>query len=84
MPVRDIRSVEDALAEHVRLSRWRTRWQRLSARVEFGLNQARQERIDRRAALCNRQTHAGMRRADALRALTLAGDPGLTHKDAPQ
>lgn len=84
MPARDIRSIEGALAEYLRLSRWRTTWQRLSARVEVGRSLARQERIDRRAALCNRQIRAVMRRADALRAATPADGPALTHQDAPR
>lgn len=84
MPAPDIRAIEDALAEYVRLSRWRATWQRLSARVEVGRSLAREERIDRRAALCNRQIRAVMRRADVLRAATPADDPGVTHKAAPR
>lgn len=84
MPARDIRSIEGALAEYLRLSRWRAAWQRFSARIELGRSQAREERIDRRADLSNRQIRAVMRRADALRAANAGGGPGLTHKDAPQ
>lgn len=41
------------LAEYERLYAWRARWGALASRREPGRLQSRQERIERRALLCN-------------------------------
>lgn len=55
----------DEQAEYERLFAWRERWQRLARNDESGRLQSRQERIERRAAQCNSQIRALMRRYDA-------------------
>lgn len=46
-------ATDQELAEYERLYAWRTRWTALAKKTEPGRLQSRQERIDRRALICN-------------------------------
>lgn len=46
-------ATQSELAEYERLFAWRARWTALAQKAEKGRVCARQERIERRAAICN-------------------------------
>ena len=60
----DQEPTQDEIAEYQRLDAWRTRWQRLACKAEPGRLQSRQEWIERRATICNRQIRLLMRSFD--------------------
>lgn len=49
----DMTAKPDERAEYERLAAWRARWGALASKREMGRLQSRQERIERRALVCN-------------------------------
>lgn len=60
----DMEPTQAELAEYERLFAWRARWQCLARKPETGRLQSCQDRIERRADVCNRKIHALMRNYD--------------------
>lgn len=60
----DKTATAEDLAEYARLRSWRARWGALANKREPGRLQSRQERIERRAVICNNKIRALMRDFD--------------------